>query len=120
MIGVTNPYNTQLEDAERSRAEIVRDYGPAAEAALVSALELQRAAFRMGARLQLEACCADLRNWTVAYDARATAIALGQEPSDDGRTDAAIWSQVAIEIRLFARDWLREAADDAGRSALDQ
>lgn len=117
MIRLSSPYDVQAEDTAASRDDIVNGYGPAAHLAMEESIALQQAAFRMGARVQLEACCADLRNWAVGYQAKARAIATGAEGSDDAKTDAARWATAAAEIRSFARDWLIDAAKAEARDS---
>ena len=119
MITLADPYDVQLADAKASEADIAGSYGQAAFVALIDTLVQQREAFRMGARMQLELACSDLRNWAVAYAARAAAINAGTEPSDDAKTDSARWATVAGEIAMFARDWLAETVDDVRQSAAD-
>ncbi len=117
VIRLQSPYDVQAQDTADSTADIVNGYGVAAHQAMTEAIELQQAAFRMGATLQLQAAAADLRNWAVAYSAKARAIMDGAETSDDAKTDAARWATVAAEIRSFAKDWLIDASKaEAGDS----
>ena len=104
MIRIENPYTAQRDDAGANAESIQEDYGAAALAELQTVLMLQHHAFRYGARVQLEACMADLRTWAAAYAARSAEM---------GGGDGQPWTQVADEVRTFARDWMSEAESTA-------
>lgn len=114
MIKIENPFEVLLADTEKSEADIRAGYGPAAYKALHDAQELQAAAFRQGARAQLDAACADLRTWAAAYAAKGSAISNGLEQSDDAHGDAKAAWFAAGELAQFAKDW---ASDEYGGKA---
>lgn len=90
MIKIANQY----AELHRFLAKPENHAGYEAEKFMLPALELQAIAYRDGARHQLAACSADLRNWAEQFRV------LGKE-------------ELYRELKQFAVDWDEELADTA-------